>query len=70
MIFNFDKKEYESDKLDDQGKLYLQQLQNLVSKKHNLMIEFNNIEVLQKHYSDLLNEKLPEEKKEEQKTGA
>tara|TARA_R100001460_G_scaffold97003_1_gene139469 strand:- start:1651 stop:1863 length:213 start_codon:yes stop_codon:yes gene_type:complete len=70
MIFNFDKKEYDSDKLDDQGKLYLQQIQNLLTKKHNVMIEFNNLEILQKHYSDLLKDKLPKEEKKKQNTGA
>jgi len=70
MNFNFDKKEYDSEKLSDQGKLYLQKLQNIVVQKQQLNIQFTDLEVLQKHYSDLLKKELPTEEKEEQKTGA
>ncbi len=70
MNFNFDKKEYDSEKLSDQGKLYLQKLQNIVVQKQQLNIQFTDLEVLQKHYSDLLKPELPKEEKEEQKTGA
>ena len=71
MIFNFDKKEYNSEKLSDQGKLYLQKLQNIVVQKQQLNIQFTDLEVLQKHYSDLLKKELPqEEEKKENKTGA
>ena len=70
MIFNFDKKEYDSEKLSDQGKIVLQKLQNIVLQKQQLTIQFTDLEVLQKHYSDLLKKELPKEEKEEQKTGA
>ena len=70
MIFNFDTKQYDSEKLSGQGKMYLSKLQNIVAKKQNLTLEFNDLEVLQKHYSDLLKPELPKEEKEEQKTGA
>ena len=70
MIFNFDTKQYDSEKLSDQGKMYLSKLQNIVAKKQNLTLEFNDLEVLQKHYSELLRKELPTEEKEEQKTGA
>jgi hypothetical protein len=70
MIFNFDTKQYDSEKLSDQGKMYLSKLQNIVAKKQNLTLEFNDLEVLQKHYSELLRKELPKEEKEEQKTGA
>ena len=33
MIFNFDTKQYDSEKLSDQGKIYLSKLQNIVAKK-------------------------------------
>ena len=59
MNFNFDKKEYDSEKLSDQGKLYLQKLQNIVVQKQQLNIQFTDLEVLQKHYSDLLKKELP-----------
>ena len=70
MIFNFDTKQYDSEKLSDQGKMYLSKLQNIVAKEQNLTLEFNDLEVLQKHYSDLLKPELPKDEKEEQKTGA
>ena len=70
MIFNFDKKEYDSEKLSDEGKVVLQKLQNIVIQKQQLTIQFTDLEVLQKHYSDLLRKELPTEEKEEQKTGA
>jgi hypothetical protein len=70
MIFNFDKKEYDSEKLSDEGKVVLQKLQNIVIQKQQLTIQFTDLEVLQKHYSDLLRKELPTEEKEEQKIGA
>lgn len=73
MIFNFAKKHYDSEKLSDQGKVYLSKLQNIAVKKNQLSLEFTDCEVLQKHYSDLLSKELPEEEKgteKEQKKGA
>ena len=70
MKFNFDKKEYDSEKLSDQGKIVVQKLQNIALQKQQLTIQFTDLEVLQKHYSDLLKKELPTEEKEEQKTGA
>jgi len=70
MIFNFDKKEYDSEKLSDQGKVFLNKLQNIAIKKNELTIQFTDLEVLQKHYSDLLRKELPKEEVKENKTGA
>ncbi len=70
MIFNFDKKEYDSEKLSDQGKVVLNKLQNIAIKKNELTIQFTDLEVLQKHYSDLLKKELPKEEVKENKTGA
>jgi len=70
MIFNFDKKEYDSEKLSDQGKIVLQKLQNIVVQKQQLNIQFTDLEVLQKHYSDLLKKELPKEDKKVDKKGA
>ena len=70
MNFNFDKKEYDSEKLSDRGKLYLQKIQNIIVKKNQLTVEFTELEVLQEHYSDLLKKELPEEEVKENKTGA
>tara|TARA_A100001515_G_scaffold116783_1_gene98611 strand:- start:391 stop:612 length:222 start_codon:yes stop_codon:yes gene_type:complete len=67
MIFNFANKHYDSEKLSDQGKVYLSKLQNIVTKKNQLSLEFTDCEVLQKHYSDLLSKELPEEEKDTEK---
>ena len=66
MNFKFDDKDYDSDILSDNGKLYLGKLQNIQVKKTQLSLEFTDCEVLQKHYTDLLKAELPvEEVKEE-----
>ena len=70
MIFNFDKKEYDSEKLSDQGKVFLNKLQNIAIKKNELTIQFTDLEVLQKHYSELLRKELPKKEKKKTKTGA
>jgi len=70
MIFNFDKKEYDSEKLSDEAKIVLQKLQNIVLQKQQLTIQFTDLEVLQKHYSDLLKKELPKENKKVDKKGA
>jgi hypothetical protein len=66
MKFNLDGKDYNSDDLSDKGKAYLDKLQNLNFKKQQLSLEFADCEVLQKHYSELLKQELPEEKEEKQ----
>jgi hypothetical protein len=65
MKFNLDGKDYNSDDLSDKGKAYLDKLQNLNFKKQQLSLEFADCEVLQKHYSDLLKQELPEEKEKQ-----
>jgi hypothetical protein len=66
MKFNLDGKDYNSDDLSDKGKAYLDKLQNLNFKKQQLSLEFADCEVLQKNYSELLKQELPEEKEEKQ----
>ena len=68
MKFNLDGKDYNSDDLSDKGKTCLDKLQNLNLKKQQLSLEFADCEVLQKHYSELLKQELPEEKEEKQAT--
>ena len=70
MIFNFDAKQYDSEKLSEKGKLYLQKVQNVVAKKSQLSFEYNDLEIIQKHYSDLLTKELPEEEKVAEKKEA
>jgi hypothetical protein len=66
MNFNFDGKDYNSDDLSDKGKVCLNKLQDLGIKKQQLSLEIADYEVLQKHYSELLKQELPEEKEEKQ----
>ena len=61
MKFNFDGKDYDSDKLSDKGKACLNKLQDLGIKKQQLSLEIADCEVLQKHYSELLKQELPKE---------
>jgi hypothetical protein len=61
MNFKFDDKDYDSDKLSEQGKIYLGKLQNISVKKNQLSLEYADCEVLQKHYTDLLKNELPKE---------
>ena len=68
MNFKFDDKDYDSDKLSDNGKLYLGKLQNISVRKNQLSLDYADCEVLQKHYTDLLKAELPtEEIKTEEK---
>ena len=66
MNFKFDDKDYDSDKLSEQGKIYLSKLQNISVKKNQLSLEYADCEVLQKHYTDLLKNELPKEDKKEE----
>ena len=61
MIFNFDKKEYDTETLSDQGKLYVEKLQTIAMNKNQLSLQFTDLEILQKHYSELLRKELPKE---------
>ena len=67
MNFNFDNKDYDSDKLSDNGKLYLSKLQNITAKEQQLSLEFQDLNILKAKYTELLKAELPkdEEVKEE-----
>ena len=65
MKFTFDDKDYDSDKLSDNGKLYLGKLQNISVRKSQLSLDYADCEVLQKHYTDLLKAELPVEEVKE-----
>ena len=67
MNFKFDDKDYESDKLSEQGKIYLGKLQNILVRKNQLANEYSDIQVLEKHYTDLLKAELSKEIKQENK---
>ena len=65
MNFKIDNKDYDSEKLSDKGKLYLGKLQNLQVRQQQLTLEIADINVLKKHYSELLKEELPKEEAKE-----
>jgi hypothetical protein len=67
MNFKFDDKDYDSDKLSDNGKLYLGKLQNISVRKSQLSLDYADCEVLQKHYTDLLKAELPKEEEKKKK---
>ena len=70
MNFKFDDKDYDSDKLSEQGKIYLGKLQNISVRKNQLSLDYADCEVLQKHYTDLLKAELPKEEVKEDKAQA
>jgi hypothetical protein len=67
MNFNFDGKDYDSDKLSDKGKACLNKLQNISVRKNQLSLDYADCEVLQKHYTDLLKAELPKDEVKEEK---
>ena len=66
MNFKFDDKDYDSDKLSDKGKLQLNKLQALQIKKNDLVSQFSDLQVLEKHYTELLKNELPKDDKKEE----
>lgn len=69
MNFKFDKKEYDSDKLSDNGKFYLTKLQNINARQQQLSLEFQDLGILKVKYTELLKAELPkdEEAKDNEK---
>lgn len=63
-------KNYDENKLSDDGKVALQNIQVLNQDQNQLKIRFQHNEVLIKHYMDILTKNLPEEEKEEAKEEA
>ena len=61
MNFKFDDKDYDSDKLSDNGKLYLGKLQQMQNKKQQLNLEIADVNILQNHYFNLLKAELPKD---------
>ena len=67
MNFNFDGKDYDSDKLSDNGKLYLSKLQNITAKEKQLSLEFQDLNILKAKYTELLKAELPKDEVKEEK---
>jgi hypothetical protein len=66
MNFKFDDKDYDSDKLSDNGKLYLGKLQNISTKEQQLTLEAQDLAILKGKYTELLKAELPKEDKKEE----
>ena len=67
MNFKFDDKDYDSEKLSDNGKLYLGKLQQIQAKQQQLNLEMADVNILQSHYSNLLKAELPKDEVTEDK---
>lgn len=65
-MFHFDEKQYDETKLSDEGKVAFVQLQNLAQRRNQLSMEYDNLQILSNHYTDILKTNLPEEVKEEE----
>ena len=59
MNFKINKEDYDSDKLSNNGKLYLNKLQHINLKEQQLTLEAQDLNVLKNHYVDLLKLELP-----------
>ena len=64
MNFKFDDKDYDSDKLSDNGKLYLAKLQQCQAKQQQLNLDIADVNILQGHYTIELKKELPQEEEE------
>ena len=69
-MFTLDDKQYDENKLNDEGKIALQNLQVINQDSNQLKVKLTHNEVLSKHYIEILKKNLPEEEKVEEKTDA
>jgi len=67
-MFTFDNKEYDETNLSEKGKIALAQLQHLNNRRTQLALEYDNMTVLAKHYTDMLKEELPKEELSKEKS--
>lgn len=65
-MFTLDDKQYDENKLNDEGKIALQNLQVINQDSNQLKIKLNHNEILIKHYIDILKNNLPKEEKIEE----
>jgi len=64
-MFTLDDKQYDENKLNDEGKIALQNLQIINQDSTQLKVKLNHNEVLLKYYIDIVKNNLPEEEKVE-----
>jgi len=65
-MFTLDDKQYDENKLNDEGKVALQNLQVINQDSNQLRVKLSHNEVLLKHYIDIVKKHLPEEEKVEE----
>ena len=62
-----DNKEYDENKLSDKGKVAFSQLQQIKQKQISLTMDYQNTQILQNHYGEILKEELPKDEKPKEK---
>ena len=62
MNFKFDDKDYDSDKLSDNGKLYLGKLQNIGTKEHCVSCVLENQDTTEEEMQSNLSAQIEEQK--------
>ena len=65
-MFTLDDKQYDENKLNDEGKIALQNLQVINQDSNQLRVKLTHNEVLLKYYIDIVKKHLPEEEKVEE----
>ena len=66
-MFTLDEKQYDETKMSDKGHVSYVNIQNSASRRNQLAMEQDNLNVLEQHYVAILKEELPEEIKVEEK---
>ena len=67
MKFTFQGKEFDDETLSNECKINVSKIQNILAKKNQLTLEYNDLQVLETHYISLLKQELPKEEKKEKK---
>tara|TARA_R110001583_G_scaffold1450_3_gene11476 strand:- start:837 stop:1052 length:216 start_codon:yes stop_codon:yes gene_type:complete len=67
MKFTFEGKEFDDETLSNECKINVSKIQNILAKKNQLTLEYNDLQVLETHYISLLKQELPKEEKKEKK---
>ena len=67
MKFTFEGKEFDDETLSNECKTNVARIQNILAKKNQLTLEYNDLQVLETHYISVLKQELPKEEKKEKK---
>ena len=66
-MITIDNKEYDENKLSDKGKVAFSQLQQIKQKQISLTMDYQNTQILQNHYGEILKEELLKDEKPKEK---